>query len=67
MRYVFPAGIDAEPQLTLEQVKALDRVADRFELTHPVTVHPMLGGDKAVLVKVPRMWLGIEPDGYTHS
>lgn len=31
------------------------------------TVQPMFGGDKCVLVHWRNMWLGIEPDGHTHS
>lgn len=29
-------------------------------------VSGMIGGD-AVMVQVPGMWLGIEPDGYVHT
>jgi hypothetical protein len=31
------------------------------------TVQPQLCGDSAVMVQWCGMWLGIEPDGYTHS
>jgi tRNA A37 threonylcarbamoyltransferase TsaD len=31
------------------------------------TVQPQLCGDGAVMVAWSGMWLGIEPDGYTHS
>jgi hypothetical protein len=30
-------------------------------------VQPMFCGDGAVMVQAFGMWLGIEPDGYTHS
>lgn len=30
-------------------------------------VQPQLCGDKAVMVRWCNMWIGIEPDGYTHS
>lgn len=30
-------------------------------------VQPMFGGDKCILVPWKNMWMGIEPDGYTHS
>jgi hypothetical protein len=31
------------------------------------TVRPLVGGDGCVMVPLWGMWLGIEPDGYTHS
>lgn len=62
--YQFPNG-DA-PDLTAEQVTALAIVAERWNLTSPITVHSEFCS-KAVLVNVGAMWLGVEPDGYTHS
>jgi hypothetical protein len=61
---VFPTGEPA--RLEPAQQTALDKVAERWGLPSPVTVHPMFG-DSAVMVEVPGMWLGIEVDGYTHS
>ena len=31
------------------------------------TAQPQLFGDGAIMIKWCGMWLGIEPDGYTHS
>jgi len=73
-RFVYPTGDAAT--LTPAQHTALVKVADRWQMgaVHdglqmgsPVEVSPMLGGDGAVMVNVGSMWLGVEPDGYTHS
>lgn len=59
------------------QREALKRVFDRcpiIENDRQITycqfrksVQPLFGGDGCILVKWAGMWLGIEPDGYTHS
>lgn len=65
MRIVFPNGEDATPALSPEQVAAVDKVRERWNLPETVTVSPGFGG--YVLVDVGSMVLGIERDGYTHS
>jgi hypothetical protein len=62
---LYPSGEAAT--MTVEQRHALAKVAERWHLVEPITVHPCFGGDGALMVKVANMWLGIEPDGYTHS
>ena len=64
-RFLYPTGDAAT--LTSDQRIALEKVADRWQMGSPVEVSPMLGGDGAVMVNVGSMWLGVEPDGYTHS
>ena len=57
-------------QLMNDQAKALAIVRKRWpKVSEPA---PMIGGNGCVLVHVQgesggSMWLGIEPDGYTHS
>jgi|TARA_R110000824_G_scaffold340069_1_gene526582 hypothetical protein len=59
-------------KLTKEQMIALKEVYDRewnkpdSYLTFRRTVLPEPFGD-AAMVPFVNMWLGIEPDGYTHS
>ncbi len=31
------------------------------------TVRPLLGGSDCAMVEAAGMWVGIEPDGYTHT
>jgi hypothetical protein len=64
-RFLYPTGDAAT--LTPAQHTAMVKVADRWQMGSPVEVSPMLGGDGAVMVNVGSMWLGVEPDGYTHS
>jgi hypothetical protein len=64
-RFVYPTGDAAT--LTLDQLIAMVKVADRWQMTDTVEVSPMLGGDGALVVNVGSMWLAVEPDGYTHS
>jgi hypothetical protein len=59
-------------KLTRPQREALKRVWQRH-MSHVSYltmrrrhVHPELYGN-AIMVETPTMWLGIEPDGYTHS
>ena len=65
---------------TREQREALSRV---YQRQHPIPVHPanqrawfkgymafrktVQGGPGCIMVHWAGMWLGIEPDGYTHS
>jgi len=61
---VYPTGEPVD-SITEAQAEALRKVAARFKMPLPVTVSPSFG---ALLVEVPTgMWLGVEPDGYTHS
>jgi hypothetical protein len=58
--------------LTKPQRKALHTVwlrnnQDKTYRQFRGTVQPLLCGDSAVMVQWCGMWLGIEPDGYTHS
>ena len=67
-------------QFTDEQQTVLQRVLERHivDSEHPEfknrgfrdwilgDVHKAIADD-CVMVKIPDMWLGIEPDGYTHS
>ena len=64
-RFVYPTCEEAS--LTHDQRTALERVAERWEMTTTVEVEPMFGGDGAVIVNVGTMWLAVEQDGYTHS
>lgn len=59
--------------LTQEQRKALKRVYDRKAQPEESyrdfrrSVVPGLACDPVIMVPFAGMWLGIEPDGYTHS
>jgi hypothetical protein len=60
-------------KLTKEQQQALKRVYDRGADTNPPTYLQfrrqavMMAYDDCVLIQWAGMWLGIEPNGYTHS
>jgi len=70
-------------KLTKEQHRALKNLYDRsppqvqpIEHATPSTITyrvfrkrvcPVFGGDGAVIVPWCGMWVGIEPDGYTHT
>ena len=64
-RFIYPTGETAA--LTFDQHIALEKVAQRWDMTNTVEVSPMFGGDGAVIVNVGTMWLAVEPDGCTHS
>lgn len=63
-KFVWPTGYSAH--MTTDQYESACKVAERNNLSSPVTVHPMFGG-KAIMVNVGQMWIGIEEDGYAHS
>ena len=63
--FVYPNGDVAT--LPAPQQTALEKVAERWNLTNTVEVSPMFGGNGAVVVNVGTMWLAVETDGYTHS
>lgn len=67
MRVLFENGDDAMDKLTPAQILALDTIREKWHLPEPVKVSPLIAGDGAVMVDVGSMWLGVEPDGYTHS
>jgi hypothetical protein len=58
-------------ELTKEQIQALETIKGRWDVVG--APQGSIGTDKAVMVHVKsnstgaEMWLGIEPDGYTHS
>ena len=58
--------------LTRQQREALKRVYDRT-IDHPLVMtyrqfrRTVLPGPGCIMVRWDVMWLGIEPDGYTHS
>ena len=60
-------------QLTKAQIRALKRVYDRTPLGmsylafRRTVVGPIYSNDPCIMVPWCGMWLGIEPDGYTHS
>lgn len=66
--YVWPDGTEvtvASDRLTREQWGALARLRTRHKLgTGPVTVIPGMG---YVGIEASGMFIGIEPDGYTHT
>ena len=64
-RFIYPTCEEAS--LTNDQRTALEKVAERWEMTTTVEVSPMFGGAGAVIVNVGTMYLAVEPDGYTHS
>jgi hypothetical protein len=65
--------------LTKPQREALKKVYHRAEISHSYGPHQkhfmgyrefrrgVLPGPGCVMVRYAGMWLGIEPDGYTHS
>lgn len=66
MRINFPSG-DEAATLTDAQRASVAKVAERFELAEPITVHPEFCGAAVMVQATSTLWLGIETDGYTHS
>jgi hypothetical protein len=51
--------------ITEEQVESLDNSITRFGL--PINIQGLLGEQEVIMLQFENIWLGIEPDGYTHS
>lgn len=66
MRIQFPNGEDASKTLTPEQIKALEKIQQRWEMPEVMEISPMFIGG-CIMINVGSMWLGVETDGYTHS
>jgi len=64
-RFIYPTCEEAT--LTNNQRVALEKVAQRWDMTNTVEVSPMFGGAGAIVVNVGTMYLAVETDGYTHS
>lgn len=57
---------------TREQRVSLKRIRDRHcpderYRDFRKRVEPVFFGGGAIIVQVPGMWIGIEPDGYSHT
>ena len=64
-KFQWPNGWTAGNAMTVPQYEAACKVAQRFDLDSPVTVHS--GSGDCIMIEAGGMWLGIERDGYTHS
>jgi hypothetical protein len=64
-KFLWANGWTAGNSMTVPQYEAACKVAQRFNLDSPVTVHS--GSDDCIMIEAGGMWLGIERDGYTHS
>jgi hypothetical protein len=64
-KFLWANGWTAGNSMTVPQYEAACKVAQRFNLDSPITVHS--GSDDCIMIEAGGMWLGIERDGYTHS
>ena len=64
-RIIWPNGELAT--VTDEQRVAINRKAERYKLSDPVTIEPLLGDPGCVMLDCGSIVLGIETDGHTHS
>jgi hypothetical protein len=64
-KFLWVNGWTAGNSMTVPQYEAACKVAQRFNLDSPITVHS--GSDECIMIEAGGMWLGIERDGYTHS
>ena len=64
-RFQWPGGWTAGNEMTVAQYEAACKVAERFNLDSPVTVHG--GSDNCIMINTGSMWIGIETDGYAHT
>ena len=64
-KFQWPTGWTAGNTMSDEQYESACRVAQRFNLESPVTVHD--GPDDCVLIEAGGMWIGVEKDGYAHT
>lgn len=51
--------------ITEQQVESLAATVSRFG--PPISIQGMLGEQEVIMLQFDNIWLGIEPDGYTHS
>jgi hypothetical protein len=51
--------------MTVAQYESACKVAERFNLGSPVTVHG--GSDNCIMIEAGGMWVGVEADGYAHT
>ena len=64
-RFQWQNGWTAGNEMTAAQYESACKVADRFNLGSPVTVHG--GSDNCIMIEAGGMWVGVEADGYAHT
>ena len=64
-KFVWPTGYSAH--MTVPQYDKACEIAQRFDLTHTVTVHPSFGAPDEILINTGTMWIAVLPDGSSHS
>jgi hypothetical protein len=64
-RFVWPTGYTAH--MTVPQYEQACRIAQRYGMTHTVTVQPVFGLQDAVLLDVGSMVIGVLADGSSHT
>ena len=64
-RFAYPDGVIAN--LTEPQREKAAAIAERFGMTHTVTVRPMFGVEGAICLDTGTMDIGILTDGSSHT
>lgn len=64
-RFVWPTGYSAH--MTVPQYNKACDIAERFGMTHTVTVDPVFGIKDAVGINTGTMYIAVLPDGSSHS
>jgi hypothetical protein len=64
-RFVWPTGYAAH--MTVPQYERACVIAERFDMTHTVTVEPVFGMTDAIAINTGSMYIAVLPDGSSHS
>jgi hypothetical protein len=64
-KFVWSTGYSAH--MTVPQYDKACEIAERFGMTHTVTVQPVFGFPDEILINTGTMWIAVLPDGSSHS
>ncbi len=65
--YKFVWGSGYSAHMTVPQYNKACDIAERFGMTHTVTVDPVFGVKDAVGINTGTMYIAVLPDGSSHS
>ena len=65
--YKFVWGSGYSAHMTVPQYNKACHIAERFGMTHTVTVDPVFGVKDAVGINTGTMYIAVLPDGSSHS
>jgi hypothetical protein len=64
-KFVWPTGYSAH--MTVPQYEKACQIAERFDMTHTITVQPIFGIQDAIGIDTGTIFIAVLPDGSSHS